>query len=127
MTFGGTRRLQDVGPTTVSASTVLPAAASTIVADTSVDGTAGFEGSAATQLTNALTLKAADVQAHLNTIPILNGNVTVTGNDGGPFSIAFGGALDKTNVQPLTLRVTALRLPCRRSARRSKAIPRPTR
>jgi autotransporter-associated beta strand protein/VCBS repeat-containing protein len=36
---------------------------------------------------------AAEVLSHLNKIPVLDGNVTVVGRDGGPFHIVFSGGL----------------------------------
>jgi len=46
---------------------------------------------------------AFQVQQTLNTIPALNGNVLVTGNNGGPvFTITFNGALSGQNVNQLT-------------------------
>ena len=45
---------------------------------------------------------AFQVQQTLNTIPALNGNVIVTGNNGGPtFTITFIGALSGQDVNPL--------------------------
>ena len=44
---------------------------------------------------------AAAVQANLNTIPALTGNVTVTGNAGGPYTITFTNALTGLNVNQL--------------------------
>ena len=60
-----------------------------------VGGTAGgklrivFEGTQGSELTVGPTLSAADVEASLNTISVLTGNVKVIGHDGGPFLIVF--------------------------------------
>ena len=40
----------------------------------------------------------ADVQAALNTIPALTGNVTVTGPGNGPYTVTFGGRLTGLDV-----------------------------
>src|SRR5262249_28855788 len=48
-------------------------------------------------------MTAADVQASLNTIPALNGNVAVTGSAGGPFTITFVNGLTGVNVPQLTV------------------------
>jgi hypothetical protein len=64
-----------------------------------------FDGASATlPLTVALGANgttAAAVLASLNTIPTLNGNVTVSGNNGGPFAITFVGALAGHDVNHL--------------------------
>ena len=44
---------------------------------------------------------AAQVEANLNTIAALAGNVMVLGPDGGPFNILFGNALAATNVSQI--------------------------
>src|SRR5439155_13283799 len=54
------------------------------------------------QFTPGVSPNAGDVQQMLNTIPPLNGNVLVTGNNGGPFTITFNGALTGVNVNQLT-------------------------
>ncbi|MCY2986730.1 MAG: pre-peptidase C-terminal domain-containing protein, partial [Planctomycetota bacterium] len=51
--------------------------------------------------TTALTPTAAQVLAHLNSIPALNGNVTVLGAGAGPFTVVFRNVLAGTNVNPL--------------------------
>lgn len=48
----------------------------------------------------------ADVEANLNTIPALNGNVAVIGANGGPYTILFRNALAHTNVSALTATTT---------------------
>lgn len=45
----------------------------------------------------------ADVQACLDGIPALVGNVTATGSAGGPFTITFGGTLVDTDVGAITV------------------------
>ena len=51
-------------------------------------------------------MSAGQVLAFLNGIPALNGNVTsVTGPDGGPYSITFGGTLASQSVPNLTFSV----------------------
>jgi hypothetical protein len=49
---------------------------------------------------------SAAVEANLNLIPELAGNVTVIGKDGGPFSVIFNGALVNKNVLPRSTLVT---------------------
>ena len=44
---------------------------------------------------------AAQVEANLNTIAALAGNVMVLGSDGGPFNILFGNSLAATNVSQI--------------------------
>ncbi len=70
-------------------------------------GTAGnvkfaYNGTAAaTNLAyNPATTTAANVQTYLQTIPALTpaGNVTVTGNTGGPFTVSFGASVDPTKL-----------------------------
>ena len=39
----------------------------------------------------------------LNTIPALNGNVLVSGNNGGPFTIVYSNAFANQSVAPLTV------------------------
>jgi len=65
--------------------------------------TLSYNGAYATSPLNApfATLTASVVQANLNTIPALNGNVTVIGPDGGPFDIVFRNALASVNVSQL--------------------------
>ena len=46
-----------------------------------------------------------DVQNHLNTIPVLAGNVEVIGNNGGPFGIKFINDLEGFNVAPMTFAI----------------------
>ncbi len=55
----------------------------------------GVAGSAATKLTktSGSSPTVQQVLDHLNSIPALNGNVSVTGNTGGPFTITFDGSL----------------------------------
>jgi hypothetical protein len=47
------------------------------------------------------TYTAPEIQANLNTISALTGNINVTGNSGGPFTISFGGSLANSNVTPI--------------------------
>lgn len=69
----------------------------------------GQVGSAATELQylGGAVPTAANVLAHLTSIPALAGTnaVQVTGSDGGPFTITFGGSLTGVNVDPLTASV----------------------
>ncbi|MCY2986729.1 MAG: M36 family metallopeptidase [Planctomycetota bacterium] len=62
-----------------------------------------YNGVAATSTLSApyTGLTVAQVAAHLNTIPALNGNVAVLGSNGGPFSLVFLNALAGANVSPL--------------------------
>ena len=46
---------------------------------------------------------AGSIQNNLNTIPALNGNVAVTGNAGGPYTITFTGALAQANVDSIAI------------------------
>src|SRR5262249_18336508 len=67
--------------------------------------TVSFNGVAATSpvtFTPSAAPTAAQVLAHLNTIPALNGNVSVVGGNGGPFFVAFKNALANVNVPQLT-------------------------
>src|SRR5262249_7686317 len=50
---------------------------------------------------------AGAVQDSLNTIPALNGNVLVTGNNGGPFTVVFNNALTGQNVNGITAQTAA--------------------
>ena len=52
-------------------------------------------------VTNTPALTQALMLAHLNTIPALNGNVTVLGAAGGPFTLVFNNSLANTNVPQL--------------------------
>ena len=67
-----------------------------------------YNGVNATAAINApfTLVKAADLLANLNTIPALNGNVTVLGADGGPFTIVFRNGLTGTNVALLVATAT---------------------
>ncbi len=47
------------------------------------------------------TYTAPEIQANLNTIAALTGNINVAGSPGGPFTISFGGSLANTNVNPI--------------------------
>ena len=51
--------------------------------------TFSFNGGAGTPLTFSSGTTAAQVQANLSTIPALAGNVSVTGDNGGPFVVTF--------------------------------------
>src|SRR5262249_6849632 len=51
---------------------------------------------------NMVTTTPDMVEASLNTIPALTGNVSVTGPTGGPFNIVFTGALAGTPVSLIT-------------------------
>src|SRR5205823_4034106 len=65
----------------------------------------GVSGSVDTELKiqSGVSPTAAEVQAHLSSIPALNstGNAVVTGPVGGPFTITFSGALSGVNVSQL--------------------------
>ena len=50
---------------------------------------------------------AADLQAHLETLPDFAGNVRVLGDPGGPLLVIFENGLAHTNLMPLTVRSTA--------------------
>ena len=56
--------------------------------------------------TDGSTPDGAAVQASLNAIPELTGNVTVTGSTGGPYTITFSSGLTGVNVSQLTTAVT---------------------
>jgi hypothetical protein len=65
----------------------------------------GVTGSPATALEfEGLSPTADEVEAHLRTIPALSSSTAaqVTGNDGGPFTITFGGSLSGVNVEQIT-------------------------
>lgn len=49
------------------------------------------------------SLTLAAVQAALDSIPALLGNITATGATGGPFTLTFGGSLKATNVGDITM------------------------
>ena len=57
-----------------------------------------FNGANATQINVTAATTAAQILANLNTISALNGRLTVTGPNGGPWRISFGGSLLNTNV-----------------------------
>ena len=80
----------------------------TVTVSQSVTGfTFNFNGVAATALVYAAgTTTATDVLNNLNTIPALNGNVSVTGPTGGPYVITFLGALANQDVSPLAITTT---------------------
>jgi hypothetical protein len=63
----------------------------------------GTAGTPATQLTVTAGISPSkdDVLAHLNSISALSGNVDVTGDVGGPFTITFKNALANQNVAQL--------------------------
>src|SRR5947209_2547691 len=65
--------------------------------------------SALTVTTGTSGTTAAQVQANLQTIPALAtaGNVTVSGNTGGPFTIVFGNTLAGQNVSQIASSSTA--------------------
>src|SRR5581483_11456273 len=52
------------------------------------------------------TLDAPTLQANLETIPLLTGNVFVFGLVGGPFNVVFRSGLGGVNVAPLTAALT---------------------
>src|SRR5581483_7730723 len=58
----------------------------------------GVLATTALTFTTGASPTAAQVLASLNTIPYLNGNVTVVGPAAGPFLIAFAGSLSGVNV-----------------------------
>src|SRR5439155_6626826 len=68
----------------------------------SFNGDAGKGG----VLTAGATLTANTVRNYLNAIPALNGNVAVTGNNGGPFTISYINDLANNNVPQLSAKVT---------------------
>src|SRR6185369_13014590 len=53
--------------------------------------------------TGANGTTAAAVQASLNSISTLSGNATVTGNNGGPFTITYTGAAQSSNASLIAL------------------------
>lgn len=63
----------------------------------------GTQTAAALTFTSGLAPTAAQLQANLETIAELTGNVVVTGNAGGPFQIRFTNALSGQNVPALTV------------------------
>src|SRR5207244_1476406 len=73
-----------------------------------MSGTAGtftlaYNGASGAALTSPFTaLTAAQVQANLIAIPGLNGNVTVFGANGGPYTVVFMNGLANQNVSLLT-------------------------
>jgi large repetitive protein len=56
--------------------------------------------------TPATGTTAAQVKAALETIPALNGNITVSGAPGGPYFVSFIGALANTNVATIAVNNT---------------------
>ena len=58
------------------------------------------------QYTPGVSPTQNDVLAQLNLIPALNGNVSVIGADGGPFSIIFGGLAQNVPVSPFNVTTT---------------------
>ena len=71
--------------------------------DASPIGTTNVTGGLTAQITSVdgLPVTAAAVEAHLSTIPALNGNVMVLGPTGGPFTVLFSNRLALTNVNTL--------------------------
>jgi hypothetical protein len=67
--------------------------------------TATLAGGATAAINPLVTV--ANVQASLDSIPALHGNVTVTGSVGGPFTLTFGGTLADANVNLLTAITTS--------------------
>ena len=66
--------------------------------DTNGDGTITSDEKATTMVTIGSSTTAAQVQAALETIAGLSGNVSVTGSDGGPFTIEFINSLADKDV-----------------------------
>jgi hypothetical protein len=65
--------------------------------------TLSFNGTNATGALNFQTgTTATDVQNNLQTIAALNGRISVTGSNGGPFTIAFNNSLAGVNVPQIT-------------------------
>ncbi|MCY2990952.1 MAG: Ig-like domain-containing protein [Planctomycetota bacterium] len=60
--------------------------------------TLSYDGVAGTAFS---TYALVNVQTALNSIPALNGNVTVTGSGSGPFTLTFGKALEGRTVSPV--------------------------
>src|SRR5207244_3168317 len=56
--------------------------------------------------TNGSSPTAADVQSVLNAIPALTGNVLVTGNTGGPYTVEYLNNLTGKDAVQLTVPVT---------------------
>src|SRR5207249_1111113 len=74
--------------------------------------TLSFDGASATSPL-AVTLgaggtTAAAVLANLNTIAALKGNVSVTGNNGGPFTVTFTGALGGHDISQIVSSATGV-------------------
>ncbi len=60
-----------------------------------------FNGVNATTINFTATTSAAEIQTALNSIPALNGNISVAGSAGGPYTVTFSGALANQNVATL--------------------------
>ena len=67
---------------------------------------AGVAATSALTFTTGATPTAAALLTNLNTIPLLNGNVSVLGQDAGPYLIVFNNALANIDVPTLTANVT---------------------
>ena len=62
-------------------------------------GSFTYNGQAGTAFTFGPTTTAAQLTSALTSIPALAGNVTVTGNPGGPFTITFSGGTNSALLQ----------------------------
>jgi hypothetical protein len=66
-----------------------------------------FNGVNSTQITMSATTTPVQIQNILSTIPALNGNVLVTGNNGGPWTVEFRNSLASRNVSQIGVNNTA--------------------
>ena len=71
----------------------------TFTGTTSGNFTLNFNGAITAPITYTAGLTTATIQTALRGLPTINGaNVTVTGNNGGPFTMTFGGTLANQDV-----------------------------
>ncbi len=81
----------------------------TFTGTTSGNFTLNFNGATTAPITYTAGLTPATIQTALRGLSTINGaNVTVTGNNGGPFTITFGGTLANTDVPQIVVDGTNL-------------------